>query len=92
MYNRYIHTNRGNYEPVSSREPPPPSAHDESCHAHQQPQGRQEKKGLFSSLFGKLKLDDIDTGDLLLIAVIILLFMESEDEELLIALILLLIL
>ena len=41
---------------------------------------------------GKLKLDDLDTGDLLLLAILFLLFRDSEDEELLIALGLLLIL
>ena len=55
------------------------------------PPGR-EKQGLLSGLLGKLKLDGIDSGDLLLLAILFLLFQEGEDEELLIALGLLLIL
>ena len=55
------------------------------------PLGR-EKQGLLSGLLGKLKLDGIDSGDLLLLAILFLLFQEGEDEELLIALGLLLIL
>ena len=49
------------------------------------PPGR-EKQGLLSGLLGKLKLDGIDSGDLLLLAILFLLFQEGEDEELLIAL------
>ena len=55
------------------------------------PPGR-EKQSLLSGLLGKLKLDGIDSGDLLLLAILFLLFQEGEDEELLIALGLLLIL
>ena len=50
------------------------------------------KKGFLSGLLGKLKLDEIDTGDLLLLVILFLLFKDGEDEELLIALGLLLIL
>lgn len=48
--------------------------------------------GFLSQIMGKLKLDDLDTGDLLLLAILFLLFREGEDEELLLALGLLLIL
>lgn len=99
MYNRYIQNDRGRSQNSPLPEPPPfPPPHHEqgSCDGdhsgNRPPAGKQEKGGLLSSLFGRFKLDDIDTGDLLLIAVIILLFKESEDEELLIALVLLLIL
>lgn len=51
-----------------------------------------DKKGFLSGLLGKLKLDEIDTGDLLLLVILFLLFKDGEDEELLIALGLLLIL
>lgn len=54
--------------------------------------GNSGKKGFLSSLLGKLKLDEIDTGDLLLLVILFLLFKDGEDEELLIALGLLLIL
>ena len=60
---------------------------------HNPSQSREKgKNGILSSLLGKLKLDEIDTGDLLLLLILFLLFRESEDEELLIALGLLLIL
>ncbi len=54
------------------------------------PQG--QKQGLLSELLGKLGLENIDTGDLLLLILLFLLFRDGEDEELLIALGLLLIL
>lgn len=50
------------------------------------------KDGLLSGVLGKLKLDEIDTGDLLLLVILFLLFRDGEDDELLIALGLLLIL
>lgn len=50
------------------------------------------KDGLLSGILGKLKLDEIDTGDLLLLVILFLLFRDGEDDELLIALGLLLIL
>lgn len=61
--------------------PPPPPPFDRG--------GRQ---GLLNGLLGKLKLDNIDTGDLLLLAILFLLFKDGGDDELLIALGLLLIL
>ncbi len=56
------------------------------------PKGGEKKQGLLSGLLGKLKLDEIDTGDLLLLAILFLLFKDGADEEVLIALGLLLIL
>ena len=50
------------------------------------------KGGLFSGILDKLKLNEIDTGDLLLLVILFLLFRDGEDDELLIALGLLLIL
>ena len=50
------------------------------------------KDGLLSGILGKLKLDEIDTGDLLLLVILFLLFRDGEDDDLLIALGLLLIL
>ena len=48
--------------------------------------------GIFRSLMNQLKLDRIDTADLLLLGFLFFLFRENADEELLIALGLLLIL
>lgn len=45
-----------------------------------------------SDLLARLRLQDVDTGDLLLLAILFLLFREKADEEVLIALGLLLIL
>ena len=45
-----------------------------------------------SGILDKLKLSELDTGDLLLLVILFLLFRDGEDEELLIALGLLLIL
>ena len=81
-------------------EPPRQEAHQQPWEEPQQsgfspsptPRGGDGKQGFLSSLLGKLKLDEIDTGDLLLLVVLFLLFKDSEDEELLIALGLLLIL
>lgn len=79
MYNRYIHSSSAAPPPQDPGGPGPSQA----------PPG---KKGPLSSLLGRLHLEELDSGDLLLIAILILLFREGEDEELLIALLLLLIL
>ena len=82
MYNRYVRNDAGVYQRV-------PAGESETAFSHGPP---HERPGLLSQLMGKLKLDDLDTGDLLLLAILFLLFRDSEDEELLIALGLLLIL
>ena len=86
MYNRYVRNGDGIYQRGSSSEEehPPGGA----------PPHRSEGAagGLLSQLLGKLQLEDLDTGDLLLLAILFLLFKEGGDEELLIALGLLLIL
>lgn len=103
MYNRYVVSDAGVYQRVPSQEPrrdpqrepareaerstPPPAG----CSPPPPPPPRQAKNPL-SGILGKLHLDGIDTGDLLLLAVLFLLFRDGEDEELLIALGLLLIL
>ena len=104
MYNRYIRNDNGVYHrvPVDS---PDPSPHREetdipfdpgSAAAHSRGDSRsgeqREKRSLLSGLLEKLKLDNVDTGDLLLLVILFLLFKDGEDEELLIALALLLIL
>ena len=68
------------------RSAPPPG------HASSPLGGLFGKDSLLSGVLGKLKLDEIDTGDLLLLVILFLLFWDGEDEELLIALGLLLIL
>jgi len=73
---------------------PPPRQNHHQQHSYRPPPtcGRTDQKGLFSGILNKLKLDEIDTGDLLLLVILFLLFKEGDDEELLIALGLLLIL
>lgn len=99
MYNRYVRNDAGVYEriPVEEYGPAPeePSAPHPSSPPPPHTSGREakdDKRGLLSGILSKLKLDDIDTGDLLLLAILFLLFKEGGDEELLIALGLLLIL
>ena len=85
MYNRYVRNDAGTSERVPSGDPERQAS---GGGAH--PRGGNG--GPLSQLLGKLKLDELDTGDLLLLAILFLLFREGEDEELLLALGLLLIL
>lgn len=101
MYNRYIRNDNGQYERVPVQEtegppPPPPPPYEEPATPppppHNPPPKGEGKTGFLSGLLRKLKLEDIDTGDLLLLLILFLLFKDGEDEELLIALGLMLIL
>lgn len=101
MYNRYVRNDAGVYEriPVSETsrsEPtqsvPPPTPNVTTPKQDSPLSGLLGKNGFLSGLLDKLRLSDIDTGDLLLLVLLFLLFREGEDEELLIALGLLLIL
>ena len=59
----------------------------------QAPEAPAEKKpGGISSLLKGLKLDDLDTGDILLLLIILFLFLDGDDIELMITLGLLLVL
>ena len=84
MYNRYVRDDAGVYQRVPSGEPERPTG------GGGRPRGGSG--GILSQLLGRLKLEEVDTGDLLLLAILFLLFREGEDEELLLALGLLLIL
>lgn len=77
--------------------PPPPGGayappQGGGSHVPPPPDGGGQRKGFLSGILSRLKLDEIDTSDLILLLLIFLLFREGEDEELLIALGLLLIL
>ena len=95
MYNRYVRDQQGTFTRVSEDIPdhtsapcgPPP----QNFNTNPSP---QEPFSSIQNIFGKLGLDGIDTGDLLLLLIIFLLFTDGngQDEELLIALGLLLIL
>ena len=88
MYNRYVRNGDGVYQRVSAGEEAERPQGGSPLH---RPEGAAAG-GLLSQLLGKLQLEDLDTGDLLLLAILFLLFKEGGDEELLIALGLLLIL
>ena len=86
MYNRYVRNDAGVYQRVPAGEPERPPAGGGAS----RPNGGNNS--FFSQIMGKLKLEDLDTGDLLLLAILFLLFREGEDGALLLALGLLLIL
>ena len=105
MYNRYVQNDTGTYRQTNIHQSTPPPKCDTHQHKPREnphhgnaghnasPQGGSfGRDGLFSGILDKLKLSDLDTGDLLLLVIIFLLFREGNDEELLIALGLLLIL
>lgn len=85
----------GQYERIPTQETPPPGGPppDGGPYGPPPPPPRGDgRRGFLSGILNKLKLDNLDTGDLLLLLIILLLFKDGEDEELLIALGLLLIL
>lgn len=107
MYDRYARDNRGNYVRASLDDSPlPPPPRKPSGQASPPPRPQQPPKPPQSGpppkrppeiAFGKsildaLHLDDLDTGDLLLLFLLFFLFKQQADEELLIAIGLLLIL
>ena len=58
MYNRYIQNDNGGYCPVPPPDSPPPSGGEPSAAG---------EGGFLQKILGRLKLKDIDTGDLLLL-------------------------
>ena len=100
MYNRYVRNDGGTYERIRMQDTPqepPKYTSDINCPSPDTApssllSGLLGKNGLLSGILEKLKLDDLDTGDLLLLLILFLLFRDGEDDELLIALGLLLIL
>ena len=91
MYNRYI-PNGTSYTRITESDLPqhqPSSAEIEPDRETESPQ--EEKKGL-SSILKLLKLDDLDTGDILILLILLFLFLEGDDIELIITLGLLLLL
>lgn len=108
MYDRYGRGDRGNYvraslddgplpPPRKSSGPPPPGPQQQPKPPPRPPQSGPPPKRPPEIAFGKgildaLHLDDLDTGDLLLLFLLFFLFKQQADEELLIAIGLLLIL
>lgn len=100
MYNRYTRNDTGTYSrmPQSERTSvPPPNTPPRAASPHIPPRlstqsAAAPERDLLNKYLQKLHLDDLDSGDLLLLLLLFLLFREKADEELLIALGLLLIL
>ena len=101
MYNRYVKNDAGIYRRIDTEHTYAPPHHTTKQETHttyvnsrnSSPLGNLlGADGLLSGILGKLKISEIDSGDLLLLVIIFLLFRDGEDEELLIALGLLLIL
>lgn len=75
--------------------PPGPPPHGPGCPPNGPPSAERPQDsltGFLRRLLDQLRLDHVDTGDLLLLALLFFLFREDADEELLVALGLLLIL
>ena len=99
MYNRYGHEERGSYvraymddtplppPPQSAASPPSPPPH-----RPPPPPQRPPEVAFGKGILDALHLEDLDTGDLLLLFLLFFLFRQKADEELLIAIGLLLIL
>ena len=103
MYNRYLRNDQGGYTrvpvpppkppctptpcepPPPPCEPPPPVCSPDAEHA-------ADAGKALGRILQKLRLQNVDTADLLLLLILFFLFEEKADDELLIALGLLLIL
>ena len=108
MYNRYIRGGDGSYTRVSSEDaplPPPPkesSTGGGPAGQRPPPSGAPEnrppgeppapERSVLNGLLEKLRLSDLDAGDILLLLLLFFLFRQEADDELLIAIGLLLIL
>lgn len=99
MYNRYGREERGSYVRASMDDtplPPPPqsaaSPPSPPPHRPPPPPQRPPEVAFGKGILDALHLEDLDTGDLLLLFLLFFLFRQKADEELLIAIGLLLIL
>lgn len=104
MYDRYARGDRGNYVRASlddgplppprrpsGQAPPPPRPQPPPPQSGPPPK-RPPEIAFGKGILDALHLDDLDTGDLLLLFLLFFLFKQQADEELLIAIGLLLIL
>ena len=88
MYYRYIPSG-ASYVRITEEEAPEPRAHTAappSPHGEPEEAEPKEKKGALAGLLKGLKLDSLDTGDILLLLILLFLFLEGDDMELIIAL------
>lgn len=99
MYNRYIPSN-GGYTRIPEEDDQPIRRSETGTHrpesprqSHSEAVSKAEKAaGSLTSLLKSLKLDQLDSGDVLLLLILLFLFMEGDDVELMITLGLLLLL
>lgn len=87
MYNRYI-PNGASYTRIPQEDAPPPSRRE----GGEAPGEEGKKAGGLARLLSSLKLDRLDTGDILLLLILLFLFLEGDDMELVITLALVLLL
>ena len=99
MYNRYIPGSSG-YTRIPEEDDQPIRRSEAGTHrpeSSQSPRSEAVSKaeksaGSLTSLLKSLKLDQLDSGDVLLLLILLFLFMEGDDVELMITLGLLLLL
>ena len=99
MYNRYI-PGSGGYARIPEEDDQPIRRSETGTHRlesphppHSEAVSKAEKAaGSLTSLLKSLKLDQLDSGDVLLLLILLFLFMEGDDVELMITLGLLLLL
>ena len=99
MYNRYI-PGRNGYDRVRVEDDVPPAGQTGPSEGPPEPErarspgdeAGKQSAGVLSSLLKTLKLERLDTGDILLLLILLFLFLEGDDLELVITLALLLLL
>ena len=94
MYNRYI-PGAGGYTRIPEEDAPPSRQADSAAHGPPQSEpasGPEKGAGALADLLKSLKLDRLDSGDVLLLLILLFLFLEGDDVELMITLGLLLLL
>ena len=92
MYNRYI-PNRSSYTRIPEEDAPTVRTPPEPERPAEAEKGAEHKAaGGLSGLLKGLKLEGLDTGDVLLLLILLFLFLEGDDMELVITLGLLLLL
>lgn len=90
MFDRYGREEHVNYVPAANDDRPLPPPHGAAPQSPPPPAPPPEGTG--RGLLAALHLEELDSGDLLLLALLFFLFQQKADEELLIAIGLLLIL
>lgn len=86
MYNRYVRRSDGGYERVPREESHRQEEWNNTERANEHQREDHSSSGVIQKLLKRLNLEDIDTGDILLLLILLFLFLEGEDDELLIAL------